>query len=181
MLTILSLGIINSKTRLKMNKLISLLLVIVVSSCAVRQPRDGVNGTQGVAGKKGSDAQPCTLTSIPGGVEIACPGQDPQFVLNGAEGPAGQKGDSGDQGPQGPAGAPGLDATPVMPVALCTGQTVYPAAFAEYGLCVNNDLYGVYWDGTNAWLTKIVPGNYVSTSTSVPCSLTVGPNCSVTH
>lgn len=66
-------------------------------------------------------------------------------------------------------------------VQFCSNySTSYPTSFPEFGLCLNNLLYGVYWDGHNAWLAQIVPGYYLSTSTSAPCNFHVLPNCGVT-
>lgn len=120
---------------------------------------------------------------------VSCAAQPPRDGIDGKDGVSivGPKGDTGEigpignTGPSGPTGAPGQDASSVTPVPLCTGQTTYPTAFAEYGLCIGGSLFGVYWDRTNAWLTILPPGNYTSTSTSVPCTLTVSPNCVVTH
>lgn len=75
----------------------------------------------------------------------------------------------------------GVDAAQVSMVQLCAGSTTYPTSFPEFGTCVNDQLYGVYWDGHNAWQALIAPGTWNSTSSSVPCSFTVGPNCQVTY
>jgi hypothetical protein len=58
-------------------------------------------------------------------------------------------------------------------------STTYPNSFPEFGVCLNNVLYVVYWSGTDAWLAEIVPGNYVSTSQTSPCSFTVISGCEV--
>lgn len=66
-------------------------------------------------------------------------------------------------------------------VQFCSNyNTTYPTSFPEFGICLNNLLYGVYWDGHNAWLAEIVPGYYLSTSTSAPCNFHVLTNCGVT-
>lgn len=69
----------------------------------------------------------------------------------------------------------------VTMVQFCSNYsgTTYPTSFPEFGLCLNNLLYGVYWDGHNSWLAEIVPGYYLSTSTSAPCNFHVLPNCGV--
>jgi hypothetical protein len=59
--------------------------------------------------------------------------------------------------------------------------TTYPNSFPEFGICSNNILYAVYWNGTNAWLAEIAPGNYMSTSSTSPCNFTVGSNCIVSQ
>lgn len=78
-------------------------------------------------------------------------------------------------GPQGPPG------TQVTMVQFCTNyNTNYPSTFPEYGFCVNGNLYATYWDGTDAWTSEVVPGNYESTSTSAPCNFSVSQNCAIT-
>jgi len=161
-----------------MSKLYCLIILTLLSSCAEKVFNALPQGPQGVRGNDGVDAKPCVAKAVTGGVELTCPGQDTQFIANGAEGDAGQMGATG---PKGSTGAAGQDATPVTMVALCGGQQVSPSAFAEYAMCIQGDLYGTYWDGHNAWTTKLPPGNYSSTSTTLPCNLTVGPNCTVTH
>lgn len=119
---------------------------------------DGTDGATGAMGPAGQNAAPCVPTSVVGGVEIDCPGSPIQTVLN------------------------GTDATPVTAVQFCTGYTTtYPSVFAEYGLCVSGNLYGVYWDGHNSWLSALPPGYYASTSTSAPCNFTIGTGCAVSQ
>lgn len=70
----------------------------------------------------------------------------------------------------------------VIIVQFCpTAHGIYPTTFPEYGECIGNKIYAVYWDGANSWLTEVLPGVYKSTSTSVPCNFTVGLNCIVTE
>lgn len=72
---------------------------------------------------------------------------------------------------------------PVLPpvtttVKFCVGQTTsYPTSFPEYGLCLDNIIYGVFWDGHNAWWAQIPKGNYISTSTGLQCNFKVLDNC----
>jgi hypothetical protein len=99
----------------------------------------------------------------------------------GPAGPIGPKGAPGQtiQGPVGPSGAPG---TGVSTIQFCPGYTTtYPTTFPEYGICIGNNLYAVYYDGKNTWLAEIVPGYYASTSTSAPCDFTVGADCTVSQ
>lgn len=63
------------------------------------------------------------------------------------------------------------------PIKLCEGETSYPSSFPEYGLCIDNVLYGVFWMNGSAWLGEIAEGRYRSTSSSVKCNFTVKPNC----
>lgn len=83
------------------------------------------------------------------------------------------------QGIPGPAGPAGVSGTIITPIQFCPGYvTTYPSTFAEVGLCIDNQLYAVYWNGQAA-LTLIPPGAYTSTSTSAPCNFTVLPNCQI--
>lgn len=64
-------------------------------------------------------------------------------------------------------------------VQFCVGVINYPTVFPEIGICIANVLYADYWDGHNSWLSEIPPGNYESTSTSLPCNFTVLNNCQI--
>jgi hypothetical protein len=71
---------------------------------------------------------------------------------------------AGANGQNGQNGAPG---TIVTPVKFCANDN---STFPEYGLMIGNDLFAVYWGTTpasptkpQAFLTKLVPGNYRST------------------
>lgn len=98
----------------------------------------------------------------------------------------GRKGDPGDTGQNGQAGAigaagpRGADGTSVTPRQFCTAQSgSYPGSFPEYGLCINDELYAVFWSGGNSWLAKLYPGTYVSTATGLACTFTVAAHCMV--
>lgn len=68
----------------------------------------------------------------------------------------------------------------VYAVQFCPGYTVtYPSMFPEYGFCIEGELYATYWDGKNAFSTKLVAGAYMSTSTSAPCNFQYIGNCKV--
>lgn len=89
---------------------------------------------------------------------------------------------NGTTGPQGQQGPAGTDIASVSVVQFCTGYTTsYPGTFPEYGICIANKIYGVYWDHTNSWLAEVVPGAYNSTSTTAPCSFTVASGCLISH
>lgn len=85
-------------------------------------------------------------------------------------------------GIQGNPGTDGTSATSVSTVQFCSGyQTNYPGTFPEFGLVILGSIYAVYWDGHNAWLAQIVPGYYMSTSTSAPCNFIVNNDGTVSH
>lgn len=109
---------------------------------------------------------PCTTVQVASGVQINCPDGTNSFVSNGVDGSP---------------GIPGLNGDNVSMVQFCTGfATSYPSTFPEFGMCIQDKLYGTYWDGINSWTSEIVPGTYMSTSTSAPCNFVVADNCGVT-
>lgn len=136
-------------------------------------------------GTNGSNAS-ITLESIAssvacpnGGVKISSLSLAPVEVCNGADGLNGEQGIPGVQGIPGLAGATGAtgstgatgaagaDGTQVTPVKFCTNDN---SAFPEYGLMIGNELFAVNWGVTpaspntpQAFLTKLVAGNYMST------------------
>jgi len=136
-----------------------LLALIVLNSC-------GPKGDRGDVGPQGPQGPSCTVStvlpsvSVPnGGALMVCPDTSQALIHNGTD------------------GAPG---TSVSMIKFCTGYTTtYPSSFPEYGTCVGGQLYGVYWDRTNAWEALVAPGYYSSTSTSAPCNFSVGANCTI--
>lgn len=83
----------------------------------------------------------------------------------------------GPTGSPGPSGLPGTNGTVITPIQFCPNFP--PSSFPEFGLCLDNNLYAVYWDGTNTWLTEIPPGTYNSTATNAACSFQVLENCQI--
>ncbi len=129
----------------------------------------GATGTQGIQGATGAPG-------IQGNAGVA--GAQGIPGITGANGTNGTDGVNGATGPQ---GTPGINPTATYSVQFCSNQgpTSYPNNFPEYGLCISNMLYGVYYDGHNAWLSQIVPGEYMSTATGLQCDFQVLPNCVV--
>lgn len=97
----------------------------------------------------------------------------------GADGVTGSQGPTGAQGDAGASGTNGADGQPATVVPLCPGVSNY-GAFVEVGLCINNQLYGVY-SANGGFLTLLAPGNYTSNAIGSACSLIVVANCAVTH
>jgi len=111
---------------------------------------------------------------------FGCVGPKGDTGSPGPQGSPGLNGLPGPTGPVGPQGVPGVPGTVTTTVQFCPNASgAYPSSFPEYGLCINNSLYAVYWDGKNAWLAEVYPGYYASTSTSAPCDFTVLTNCEV--
>lgn len=105
------------------------------------------------------------------------PGRDGINGSNGRDGQNGHDGQNGSPGLNGHDGQNGRDATGVTTVLFCPGYQ--PTSYPEYGICIAGNLYAVYWDKQNAFMAEIVPGNYVSTSTSAPCNFQVAAGCTV--
>jgi hypothetical protein len=93
----------------------------------------------------------------------------------------GRSGINGNNGMNGINGVDGKDATPVSMIKFCPSlNEVYPTNFPEYGMCVNNNLYAVYWNGNTAFLSKLLPGTYTTTAIGGNCTFTVQSNsCTV--
>lgn len=129
------------------------------------------NGVSGVNGTNGSDGSSCSTQSLVTGALISCTNGTSAYISNGAVGPAGSP------------GLPGADAPPsasITIVPLCTAATVYPTVFTEIGVCLNHKLYGVY-SQNGGFMVEIVPGTYSSNGINSSCTLTVRPDCVVTH
>jgi len=108
---------------------------------------------------------------------VTCNGATGSQGASGTNGSNGVNGTNGTNGVNGTNGSNGTNAVPTTTVQFCPGytQTSYP----EYGICINSNIYAVYWDGHNSWLALISPGYYASTSTNAACNFTVDTNCSV--
>ncbi len=118
---------------------------------------------------------PATPLECPtGGLEVRVDLGSPNIICNGI---GGARGPIGDPGPQ---GTPGQDLTPITMIQLCPGTTVYPNVFLEYGICLQNQIYGVY-SADGGFLALLPPGNYLSNAIGSSCNLTIGPDCQVTN
>lgn len=143
---------------------------VPLSTCTVIPQDTGVlvqciNGTSGFAsnGKNGAD------------------GKD---GAQGQKGDTGTKGDTGNTGATGSQGIPGIQGVPgssVTTVKFCDDYVpVYPSSFPEYGLCIDNKLYGVYYSASlGVFLAYLPPGRYQSTNNSQACIFTVTSGCEV--
>jgi hypothetical protein len=134
---------------------------------------------------------PADNSQCPNGGSVITIGANQTIVCNGSNGAQGPQGAVGEQGPvgsQGPTGAPGLDGlngnngspgTVVTPIQFCPNVTAgYPNNFPEYGLCVNNQMYGVY--STNGgFLALLPPGEYSSDGVNADCTFEIEVDCVV--
>lgn len=112
--------------------------------------------------------QPATSAQCPAGGLVITVGAQQSVVCNGTNGLNGSP------------GAPGAPGTVVSVVQLCPGVPSYPGVFVEVGVCISNQLYGVY-SIPNAFFTLLPPGNYTSSGIGSACNLTVKAGCIVTH
>lgn len=190
-----------------MYKLISLILLLSSLGCGIKSTqlglstngpllvadnkgdsgKDGKNGLNGIKGDIGAkgDAGLQGATGLQGANgskgDKGDTGAKGDSGSKGDKGDTGAKGDTGVQGVAGPQGAAGKDGTQVMMVQFCPAVVGHYGIFPEYGTCVNGIMYGVYWDGKNAWQAEIYPGNYQSTATGLQCTFTLTNNCVVTQ
>lgn len=153
------------------------------------------NGTNGLNGSNGHSAAFSELaadsTVCPTGGTVLSAGVDlndnqvlevsetKQVVIT-CNGQTGATGATGATGSQGSAGTNGVDATPVTLVQLCPGVSNY-GTFIELGVCLNNTTLIAVYSQNGGFATVLAPGNYSSNAIGSACSLTVGPNCKVTH
>ena len=148
-----------------MKNFLILFCVLVLVSCG-RNGKDGSSGvgvtaalvnTEGPISLDFADIDP-GLACASGGVSIFT------FRDNDFNGLNGEHGLPGVQGIPGLAGSSG---TIVTPVKFCVTDS---STFPEYGLMIGEELFAVYWGSTpaspstpQAFLTKLVAGNYMST------------------
>jgi hypothetical protein len=142
----------------KLSVIIPILLLTV--SCG----KNGHNGHDGLAGHNG-------MNGVDG--------------VAGAKGDQGIKGDKGDKGDTGAVGAQGIQGTAgvagVTSIKFCPNLTdSYGTQYSEYGLCVDNKIYAVYWSNNQAFMTRLSNGNYTTTTPFGNCTFTV-QDCTVTQ
>lgn len=118
-------------------------LLDCIDGCSIsdgQDGQDGAEGAQGPAGQDGINGASCSVASVPSGAIVSCTDGSSELVLNGTD---------------------GIDATPIETIELC--PTVAGGSFKEYLLRINGALYGVYASGSRIGLTRLSPGNWVTT------------------
>ncbi len=157
-------------------------VIKVKSICNGSNGANGINGANGASASITLESVASSFTCPNGGVKISSTNSSSVEVCNGINGINGEQGIPGMQGIPGIAGAVGAagadgqdgqdgqdgnSGTIVTPVKFCASDK---STFPEYGLMIGNDLFAVYWGSTpaspkvsQAFLTKLVPGNYMST------------------
>lgn len=161
-------------------------LASVMLGCAdSKKPKDGKDGQPGAIGTPGTPGEPGhspiivtrsanALECPTGGLVVTVDLGSPNVICNGLDGAEGQIGGTG------PQGIPGQDITPVTLVKLCPGTSTYPTVFIEYGMCIADQMWGVY-SANGGFLALLPPGNYSSNAIGSSCNLTIGLHCQVTH
>lgn len=127
------------------------------------------HGTNGSSAAITLDSVASSSACPEGGVKITS-GASSIEVCNGEAGLNGEQGLPGVQGIPGIAGsdgAAGAAGTVVTPVKFCASDN---STYPEYGLMIGGELFAVNWGPTpaspsvsQAFLTKLVAGNYMST------------------
>lgn len=117
--------------------------------------------------------QNCTVSKVDTTSTVSCPDGSSVVIPDGSTGIAGPAGANGTNGTN---GTPG---TVVSFVQFCPG--VQLVNFPEQGICINGNIYAVYWNGATAFGTLLTPRQYTTTAISGNCTFTVGANCSVTN
>lgn len=78
-------------------------------------------------------------------------------------------------------GPAGINASQVIPIQFCNNASpTYPSNFPEYGLCINNTIYGVY-SQNGGFLAELPPGTYNSDGINASCTFTIKSNCNVSN
>jgi hypothetical protein len=118
------------------------------------------NGTNGSSSSISLESLTSSNACPSGGVKIVS-GPSSIEVCNGVDGVNGANGTDGQQGLAGAAGSL------VVPVKFCASDN---STYPEYGLMIDGELFAVNWGPTpaspsisQAFLTKLVSGNYMST------------------
>lgn len=116
--------------------------------------------------------QACTVTTTPEGAMITCPDGTSSFINNGTNGLDGLNGANG---------LNGLAGTQITVVQFCDSGFVptYPSVFPEIGLCISNQLIGVY-SANGGFLAPLPPGSYSSDGINASCNFTITSGCLVT-
>lgn len=140
--------------------------ILAFTSCGELKGPSGADGKVGEVGPPGASipvfTRPAFGFECENGGSVISVGTTQTVICNGL---------NGNQG------SPGQDATPVSLIRFCPGFTpMYPEVFAEYGICVDSQLYGVY-SQNGGFLALLPPGLYKSDGINADCTFTVLANC----
>lgn len=93
------------------------------------------------------------------------------------------KSEQGSPGETGAQGLPGVDTSSVSMVQFCPNQgaAVYASNIPEFGICVNNALYGLTIDSKGDYeIGELMNGAYVDYANNTSCNFTVS-GCAVSQ
>lgn len=121
-----------------------------------------------IPGPKGDNGNSCSIVQNPNGATVNCTDGTSITLTNGPQGP---------MGAQGPIGQTGSTGTSVIATKFCADDS---SSYPEFGLAFGTTVYGVYWDGHEAFLALLIPGHYMSTN-GTGCQFTVNPDGSVSQ
>lgn len=158
------------------------LLSIVVVMFVLAFVLMGCVGPTGDLGRQGTPGYTPVVAMLPaslseclnGGVEVYVDNAE-TIICNGVNG------NPGGVGPQGPSGDDGQDSNPVVIFKFCPNVVAnYPSSFPEYGIRLNNNVYGVY-SANGGFLTLLIPGSYTTTGIGANCNFTIHNDGSITY
>lgn len=142
-----------------MNKFFTLTILALALTACQQGPRghrgftgpmgpqgpQGEQGPQGPVGPKGETGESCSVVKLGSVTNITCGDTTVQVA----------------DGTNGVDGVDGSDAQGIETLALC--PELAGGAFKEYLLKIGSDYYGVFVQGQKIGLTKLTPGNWVTT------------------
>lgn len=160
------------KPSLTPNERFMLLVAIGLITAAFLLGCCGPQGQAGLQGKPGVSAPsiytlPASLSECSTGGTVVYVGAAETIVCNGLQGSTGATGSTGSTG------------TLVEIVQFCPGTPAY-GNFMEVGIKIGTDIYAVY-SANNGFLTRLLPGNYVTTATGLNCNFTVNADGTITY
>lgn len=167
-----------------MIKILLIILVLFVSSCGKLKGKpgdngipgkdginglngangkDGINGTDGIDGQNGKDGTSCTTETVIGGAIIKCSDGTSSIIVNGVNGKDGIDGKDGQNA--------------IVELIDPCGDN--PNIYDEILIRLNNNkLIAYFEDGTQHYLTIIIPGTYQTTDKQ-RCIFTITDNYEV--
>lgn len=171
-----------------MNKL--LLFSLLLSACGTQSftTIKGDKGDSGIIGLTGLNGHSAAMSQVLADSSVCSNGGyvlslgvdlNNDSVLQASETQSVSVVCNGLNGEQGAQGIAGVNPTPITVVPLCPGINSYPGVFIEVGLCINNNLIGVY-SANGGFATTLSSGSYSSNAIGSSCNLTIN-GCTVTH
>lgn len=123
------------------------------------QGPEGPQGLPGINGTDGTSGLSCTVSPLVNGAYISCEDGTFATILNGTN------------------GSNGADGSIIEQIELC--PLLEGGKFHEYLLKIDGSFFGVYAHGSKTGLSKLWPGNWVTTD-GRNCEFTIHPDGTVT-